>query len=151
MTARFFFTLAFCTIAFSAFAEENEIAVPAHDIARGTPIAEGDFVLKAAPVARISDGVLRSPADAIGKEARRASDLKRPPLVIKGATVTMVFETPGMQLTAPGRALGEAGEGETVTVLNPTSYRQVEGVAIAPGTVRVGALGLAPKKLAMQP
>ena len=63
---------------------------------------------------------VRSIADAAGKEVRRAlragdlirdSDLKRPTIVTKGSTVTMVFEAPGMTLTAVGRALAEGGEG----------------------------------------
>jgi flagella basal body P-ring formation protein FlgA len=86
----------------------------------------------------------------MGREARRAlragelireSDLKRPTLVAKGANVTMVFEAPGMQLTAVGRALAEGGEGDSITVLNPTSYRQVSAVVVSAGTVRVSGLG----------
>ena len=54
------------------------------------------------------------------------------------ATVTMLFDAPGMSLSAVGRALAEGGEGDSIAVLNPTSYRQVVGVVIGPGSVRVG-------------
>jgi flagella basal body P-ring formation protein FlgA len=150
MSVRFALVLLFATAAFSAYAAEPkqaEIAVPAHDIARGAVISAGDLVLQQVSIARASSGALRDPADAVGKQARRNlregetvrdSDLKRPTLVAKGSTVTMVFEAPGMQLMAPGRALGEGGMGETVTILNPTSYRQVEGIVVGPGTVKVG-------------
>ena len=90
----------------------------------------------------------REIVDIAGKEARRAlragepvrpTDLKRPTLIAKGSTVTMVFEMPGIHLTAVGRALNEGAQGDTITVLNPTSYRQVEATVISAGTVRVGS------------
>jgi flagellar basal body P-ring formation protein FlgA len=61
-------------------------------------------------------------------------------MVAKGSTVTMLFEAPVMRLTAIGRALAEGAEGDTITILNPTSYRKVEAVVVKAGTVRVGAL-----------
>jgi flagella basal body P-ring formation protein FlgA len=158
MTLRFFLALAFCTVALSAFAQspdnQAELVVPAHDIARGAVLADGDLTTKSVPVLRVNDGLVRTLSDAVGKEAKRAlrageslrmSDLKRPTLVAKGATVTMVFEAPGMSLTATGRALAEGGDGDSIAVLNPTSYRQVIAVVTAPGTVRVGPSGNTPK------
>ncbi len=155
MNLRFFLVLIFCAAAFSAFAADNggsandiEIAVPAHDIARGSLITEADLDYKAVPAARASASVVRAISDIVGKEARRAlhtgealrsSDLKRPTLVAKGSNVTMLFDAPGMQLTAVGRALEEGGEGDSITVLNPTSYRKVEAFVVKAGTVRVGA------------
>jgi flagella basal body P-ring formation protein FlgA len=67
------------------------------------------------------------------------ADVKHPTLVAKGATVTMVFEAPGLSLSASGRALAEGGEGDSITVLNTVSYRQVQATIIGPGTVRVGS------------
>ncbi|HMI97096.1 MAG TPA: flagellar basal body P-ring formation chaperone FlgA [Micropepsaceae bacterium] len=164
MTLRFMFAIAFCVVAFSAFAAEpadqTDVVVPAHDIARGAVIAEGDLINKSIAVLRVNDGIVRNASDAAGKEAKRAlrageflrnSDLKRPALVAKGSTVTMVFESPGIHLTAVGRALAEGGEGDTIAVLNPTSYRQVAAVVTAPGTVRVGpaiANAKSPKEVA---
>ena len=151
MTLRFLLALALCTFAFSAFAQSSEnqvdLVVPAHDIARGAVIAESDLTAKSVPVLHMNESLVRNTSDAVGREAKRAlragellrsSDLKRPTLVAKGATVTMVFEAPGMSLTAVGRALAEGGEGESIAVLNPTSYRQVVAVVTAPGMVRVG-------------
>jgi flagella basal body P-ring formation protein FlgA len=147
---RFFLAVAFCAVAFSAFAAEpaeTEIAVPAHDIARGDVISAGDLTFKSITLIRASDSLLRDPKEAAGMEARRAlragemirlSDLKRPTLVAKGANVTLVFEAPGMRLTSVGRALAEGGEGDSIAVLNPTSYRQVQAVIVGPGTARVG-------------
>lgn len=150
MNLRMLLVLMFCAVAFSAFAADTDvdIAVPAHDIARGSVIQENDLDYKTVPASRASTGVIRLISDAAGKETRRAlkagdilrsSDLKRRTLVAKGSTVTMLFEAPGMQLTALGRALEEGGDGDTITVLNPTSYRKVEAIVVKSGTVRVGA------------
>ena len=154
MTLRSFLVLAFCAIAFSAFAQapdnQVELAVPAHDIARGSLIGDDDLTTKFVPVLRMSDTVVRDIGDVSGREAKRAlrageliraSDLKRPTLVAKGSTVTMVFEVPGIALTSVGRAMAEGGQGDTIAVLNPTSYRQVSATITGPGTVRVGAAG----------
>jgi flagella basal body P-ring formation protein FlgA len=151
MTLKFVLALAFCTIAFSAFAQQADtqvdLIVPAHDIARGAVIGDGDLDTKAVPVLRANDSLIRNPDAITGREAKRAlrageflraSDFKRPTLVAKGASVTMIFEAPGMSLSAVGRALAEGGEGDSIAVLNPTSYRQVIGVVMGPGIVKVG-------------
>jgi flagella basal body P-ring formation protein FlgA len=154
MTLRFILALAFCTVALSAFAQgsdnQAELIVPSHDIARGTLITESDVETKAVPVLRLNEAMVQNLSDIVGKEAKRAlragetlrmSDLKHPTLVAKGATVTMMFDAPGVALTAVGRALAEGGEGDSIAVLNPTSYRQVVAVITGPGTVRVGLNG----------
>jgi len=157
MTLRFILALAFCTVALSAFAQapdnQVELIVPAHDIARGAVITESDVATKAIATLRMNEQLVHNRDDIVGKEAKRAlrageplrlSDLKHPTLIAKGATITMVFEAPGISLTAIGRALAEGGEGDSIAVLNPTSYRQVVAVITGPGTVRVGP-GASPK------
>lgn len=151
MTLRFLLTLAFCTLAFSAFAQEKaevDVAVPARDLPRGAVIKEADLTYKPVPAMRANDSIARSIADLTGLETRRALragelirniDVKRHALVAKGATVTMLFEAEGISLTAVGRAMTDGADGDIVTVLNPTSFRQVQALVIAPGTVRVGA------------
>jgi flagellar basal body P-ring formation protein FlgA len=153
MTIRILVVLVFSIAAFSAYAapatSEIDIAVLKADVARGAVIAEEDVEYQPFPLARANASVVRAISDVAGKEARRAlragelirtSDLKRPAMVAKGSTVTMLFEAPGMRLTSTGRALTEGAEGETITVLNPTSFRKVEALVIKPGTVRVGPL-----------
>lgn len=153
MTLRYILVFAFSVLAFSAFAAdpaaEVDVAVLKSDVARGGVIAEQDLEYKPIPLQRANASVVRAITDVAGKEARRAlkagelirtSDLKRPTLVAKGSTVTMLFEAPGMRLTALGRALAEGAEGDTITILNPTSFRKVEAVVVKAGTVRVGAL-----------
>ena len=44
-------------------------------------------------------------------EALRTDDVRRPVVVTKGQTITMLFRAPGVELTAMGRAMGEGGRG----------------------------------------
>jgi flagellar basal body P-ring formation protein FlgA len=157
MSYRTFLAVAFCAFAFSAFAQpaptasapaEVDVAVTARDLPRGSVLTEADLGYKPMAVARANDSIARSIADVVGMETRRALragepirniDIKRHALVAKGATVTMLFEAEGLTLTFVGRAMGDGAEGDVITVLNPSSYRQVQAIVTAPGTVRVGS------------
>lgn len=66
-----------------------------------------------------------------------ASDLQQPLLVAKGSLVTMIVETPMMQLTARGRALADGAEGDLIRVANLQSQSVVGGVVTGPGVVLV--------------
>ena len=57
--------------------------------------------------------------------------------------VTLLLESPGVSLTAQGRALEAAARGAAVPVMNLASRNIVEGIAVAPGRVRV-AMGTIP-------
>jgi len=125
------------------------VVVPAHDIARGSTLADGDLVY--ATVANdVMSGTATAMSDLVGMQARRMlragetlrlEDVRRPIVVTRGSTVTMVFEVPGLVLTATGRAMSEGGVGETVTVQNPASYRQISAIVTGPGQVRAQAGG----------
>ena len=62
MSIRFLLAIAFCAVAFSAFAqapaEQMDVVVPAHDIARGAVLAEGDLTMKGIAVMRANDGIV---------------------------------------------------------------------------------------------
>jgi flagella basal body P-ring formation protein FlgA len=153
MHCKFLLTVLLCSFAFSAFAQTTpesqvDVAVTNRDVARGEILRESDLAYKPVPVIRANTSIARSIADVSGQETRRAlragdmirlSDVKRPTLVAKGATVTMLFEAPGMVLTSVGRAMTEGGLHDTITVQNPVSFRQVQANVVSPGTVRVGA------------
>jgi flagella basal body P-ring formation protein FlgA len=125
------------------------VVVPAHDIARGQVIGESDMTYTLVN-GQVMAGIAIALGDVVGLETRRTlragetlrlSDLRRPVMVAKGSTVTMVFEAPGVVLTATGRAMNEGGLGETVTIQNPVSYRQISGIVIGPGQVQAQAGG----------
>ena len=130
-----------------AFASDVRIVVPARDIVRGEVIADADLSYVDVTPDRVRSGVVLSMNDLDGMEARRFlkagepvrnDDVRHPILVAKGTTVTMTFVAPGITLTATGRAVSEGGMGETVTVLNPISYRQITAVVTGIGQVRAG-------------
>ena len=121
------------------------VVVPARDIARGEVIAAGDVTYGTLTGTAMMSGTVTSLDAATGLEARRvlragapisASDLRRPVVVNKGQTVTMMFDAPGVELSAMGRAMSEGGIGDTVTVQNPASFRMVNAIVTAAGTVR---------------
>jgi flagellar basal body P-ring formation protein FlgA len=120
------------------------VVVPAHDIPRGQTISESDLTYGTMPGNAMMAGVVTSIVTAKDMEARRmlrageafrADDVRRPVVVTRGQTVTMMFEAPGVELSATGRAIGEGGVGDTVLVQNPASFRTINGVITAPGTV----------------
>ena len=129
------------------------VVVPGHDIARGTTLAESDLTYGTA-VNDVMNGTATTMNDLVGMQARRTlragemlrlEDVRHPVVVAKGSTVTMTFEAPGLVLTASGRAMSEGGVGDTVTVQNPASYRQISAIVTGPGQVRaqVGGARLA--------
>jgi flagella basal body P-ring formation protein FlgA len=149
MTRIFLFAWALL-LCWPAFAHAGvRIVVPTHDIARGTTIAETDITY-ATINDNIPSGTVTSVNDLVGMQTRRVlhagesvrlDDVRHPILVTKGSTVTMIFEAPGITLTAAGRAMSEGGLGETVTVQNPVSFRQVSAIVTGPGQVNAQSVG----------
>ena len=137
-----------------ALADANiRVVVPVRDIARGEVLAGSDLSFGTVTGNALMSGIITSMDAVAGMEARRvlhagqtlsAADLRRPIVVNKGQTVTMMFEAPGVELTAMGRAMSEGGIGDTVTVQNPASYRMISAVVAAPGTVRATGIIAAP-------
>jgi flagella basal body P-ring formation protein FlgA len=137
----------FANMALADNANDLRIVEPAHAIARGETITDADLVYVSVAAGQLQAGIVTSMSDLDGMEARRVlrpgeavrpDDVRRPILVAKGTTVTMEFIAPGITLTAVGKATTEGGLGETVTVLNPISYRQIACTVTGPGTVRAG-------------
>lgn len=85
--------------------------------------------------------------DVVGLEARvslyvgrplRLGDLGPPALLERNQLITMSFARGGLSIVAEGRALGRAGLGERVRVLNLGSKAVVTGRVVGPGEVTVG-------------
>jgi flagella basal body P-ring formation protein FlgA len=136
-------------MAYPAFAETGaRIVVPVRDIARGDTLGESDLTYVFVAPESVMTGTATSMGSIVGMQTRRVlragvsmrnDDVRAPILVTKGSTVTMLFEAPGVTLTATGRAMSEGGVGDTVTVLNPASYRQISAVVTGAGTVKAQA------------
>lgn len=126
--------------------ETAEVVVLARNVARGETLRDTDILVERMPRGEIAADALTRPGLVVGMAARRAlrtgmslrpADLMKPDLVARNDTVTIVFEVPGIVLTARGKALTAGAEGDTVEVLNPHSKRILQGTVRGPGTVVV--------------
>ena len=68
----------------------------------------------------------------------RSGDLAPPDLVIRGEAVTVVFDTPGLNLSLRGQANENGRLGAAITVTNPVSKKVIAATVIGPGRVSVG-------------
>jgi flagella basal body P-ring formation protein FlgA len=92
-------------------------------------------------------GAAEAVDDLVGMEARtilypgrpiRLNQVGPPALVERNSIVTLLFSTGGLSIATEGRALGRAGVGDSLRVMNLTSKKTVLGRVRADGTVEVG-------------
>ena len=147
----------FANLALAQETQNVRIVVPSHSIARGTTITDSDLAYQSVAPSAAQAGIVTSMNDLDGMEARRVlragepirpDDVRKPIIVTKGSTVTMSFAEPGITLTAVGKAMTEGGMGETVTVLNPVSYRQISCTVTGAGQVRAGDISASVTQIA---
>ncbi len=128
------------------------VVVATRRLALGEVLGPGDVRLTRLRAERVRPGMADAMEQVVGQELRRPMgegqgvallDLGPPAIVQRNAVVLLELDAPGLQLAAQGRALAPAALGETVRVMNLTSRTVVEGVAVAPGRVRV-AFGAMP-------
>lgn len=93
-------------------------------------------------------GALGSDVNITGLEARitlypgrpiRPGDVGPPALVERNQFVPLIYQQGGLVITAEGRSLGRAAEGEWVRVMNVTSKSTITGRVAANGTVFVNS------------
>lgn len=126
--------------------ETERVVVVRRAVERRGVITAADVDLQRTEKRRASRAAVTDIDAVVGMAAKRAlrpgdaiiaADLEPPRLVGRGDLVTIVYERPGLSLSARGRALGDGTLGDIVTVLNEQSRRTVEGVVDGPGRVRV--------------
>jgi len=92
------------------------------------------------PQNRIANGTILNEKDIINMTPRRtaasgkpinANDLENPKMVDRGDSVTLIFQTGPMVLTAKGKALQAGAIGDTVRVSNSDSNKNLQGVITA--------------------
>jgi len=115
-------------------------------LAAGETIDAADISVEKRDAGRIVGAALADPADAVGMTARRvlgagtvlsATDVVAPRLVRRGDTVALIARRGGLEVRMSGRALGDAGQNERISVENSSSRKVVQGVVEAGGTVVV--------------
>ncbi|MDA0654585.1 MAG: flagellar basal body P-ring formation chaperone FlgA [Proteobacteria bacterium] len=118
-------------------------------VARGAVITAADLGWAEFRADRLRADVAVDPAQLIGMSPRRPvrtgeaiplTDVQAPVLVPRNASVVMIVEIPGMQLTAAGRALNAWALGDTIEVINSHTHATLFGIVEAPGVVRVPML-----------
>ena len=109
-------------------------------------LEEGDLAIARIPLPGESHDFLAEPEQAIGKRVTRPiraeapvrmSSLAIPEVVQKGADVTIEFKHGGLLIQASGTSKMSGHVGQAVTVLNQDSKREVRGIVVGPGVVRV--------------
>jgi len=125
---------------------EQAVLVLARGIAAGETLALADMSTVKRDTARIAGSVLSNPEAAVGRVARRAltagsllsaTDLVAQRVIRRGDSVALVARRGGVEVRMAGKALGDAGEGERVSVENLSSRRVMQGVATELGDVVV--------------
>jgi len=124
-----------------------EVPVVRRAVQRGEVIADADIDYVTMPAAGLTKGLVLDPGQLTGKAAKRtlhadravrAVDLMAPILVARNSNVSMIYVVGTLQITAHGRALADAGAGDTILVLNTSSKKTVEAVVLDANTVAVG-------------
>ncbi|MBX3478125.1 MAG: flagella basal body P-ring formation protein FlgA [Brevundimonas sp.] len=93
-------------------------------------------------------GAPAAAAPAAAAVARPAANAER--VIARNDIVTVAYQVGGVTLTVMGRAQRNAAVGEPVAVLNTTSGRLIDAVAIGPGQAMAGPAAQAARNAALQ-
>ncbi|MBS1141016.1 MAG: flagellar protein FlgA [Proteobacteria bacterium] len=111
----------------------------------GQAITVGDIAVRTGDLSALPTGVVTDPKSAIGKTLRNSlgsgqplrSDQLLAPLVIRqGQTVRVISAGPGFAVSAEGKAMNNAAEGQLAQI-RMASGQTVSGIAKADGSVEV--------------
>lgn len=111
-------------------------------LAQGQPIEQAQLVLVKGDIATMPNGIVTDMAQAIGRTPTvslaagtplRVDTLKSRPVVQQGQSVRLVSEGSGFSVSAEGKAIGNAGEGQVVQV-------RTRGGSVISGTARPGGM-----------
>jgi flagella basal body P-ring formation protein FlgA len=115
-------------------------------VGRGESIAAADVTAQTRELPGLASPFVSSPEHLAGRLTRRplpegtavtADALNAALLIKRGQQVTLVAESSGFEVRAPGRAMADAGANQQVRVQNLNSLKIVEGVAETNAVVRV--------------
>jgi flagella basal body P-ring formation protein FlgA len=122
-----------------------DYVVAAVPLAQGQPVEQGQLMLVKGDIAAMPNGIITDMGQAIGRTPTvslaagtplRLDTLRSKPVVQQNQAVRLVLNGNGFSVSAEGRAIGTAGEGQVVQVRTP-SGTVVSGTAKAGGMVEV--------------
>jgi flagella basal body P-ring formation protein FlgA len=123
-----------------------DVPVPNRRLLPEEILTEADLTFVELPLQRLGAFAVQDAGELVGMQVRRMLIAGRPvprqsvvpPSVVKrGEKVEIVFKSGGLQLTARGRALEDAYKNQVVQVVNLSSRKAIEGVAVARGVVEI--------------
>lgn len=123
-----------------------EIPVPARALRPGEIVRERDIEWQRVRASDVRTNMLTEFDAIVGHESRRPlragapiriSDLREPLTVAKGSTVTMIYRTPFMLLTAIGRAHQSGSSGDVIRVVNTQTDQSIDARILGPDRVEV--------------
>lgn len=115
-------------------------------IGRGERITAADVAVQSRVLPGLTSPFVGSVEQLEGRLTRRplpegsalaADALGAALLIHRGQTVTLIAQTAGFEVRAPGKAMADAAAGQRVRVQNLTSLKVIEGLADSQGVVRV--------------
>ncbi len=121
------------------------VVVAAHPVPQGRVIELADLLLREADLGQLPAAVVTEPTQAVGRIASIGIapgqplrlDLLRAPLVLQqGQSVTLQIEGVGFRISATGKAVSNAAEGQVVQVRLP-SGQSINGITRFGGVVEV--------------
>ena len=124
-----------------------EVLTYARNLAAGDVVQPEDVVWTAVQAHQAMGGAPTDVEKVIGLTARRAlrsgapvavRDLTAPQVIARNDMVEVAFISGGVKLTVTGRATRNAAAGEAVPILNLSSGRTIDAVAVAPGRAVAG-------------
>ncbi|OIP84217.1 MAG: flagella basal body P-ring formation protein FlgA [Rhodobacterales bacterium CG2_30_65_12] len=134
--------LAFLVLTLAAAPAAADTVIAARTIRAQTLLSATDVTLAKGDTA----GAFGLLDEVVGQEARVAlyggrpiglSDVGPPAVIDRNQIVLLVYRSGGLTMTAEGRALGRAGVGDRLKVMNLTSHQTVTGLVRADGSVTV--------------
>ncbi len=126
----------------------RDVLVTTRAVRRGTLFADDMVELEERDVTNLRYGYFSDVAALSGMQARRPvgagavvneRHVELIPVVKRGDGITMMAQSPNMQISASGVALQDGGMGEHIRVKNTDSGKIVIGEVVDAGTVQVGS------------
>jgi flagellar basal body P-ring formation protein FlgA len=122
------------------------VATLTRDIAAGQVLSADDVSEQPIEIGRAAQDSITDVSAIVGLATKRQmragqklrqADLERPRMLKKGDVVTLIYEVPGMSLTALGRAVSDGAAGDVISIVNSQSHRTVEAKVTSAGTAIV--------------
>jgi len=122
------------------------MVVTVRQIDHGSVLSAADVALRKQDISIAQGRFLGKIEDVVGKKARstfkanaavRSDQLEKVPLIKVGQLVTIVAENARMRITVTGKAKSAGAEGDTITVQNLGSLKELPARVIDAGTVQI--------------